>query len=145
MTDEDRMLLDTDIAHAEAPDGRPVLKAYRDSVGVWTIGLGTNLQELTIDEALAFRFLRDARRRAERELEAAYPWYRLASARRQRAFTEMHYNLGHSRFSGFTRMIAAAERGDWQACATEALDSKWAREDVGPIRSQRIADMISLG
>lgn len=144
MTDDDRAQLDQAIAFAEAPGGIPKLKAYQDTKGVWTIGLGTNLQELTIDEPTAFKWAREKRRLCEREAER-FPWYANLSGRRQRAIVEMIYNMGLTRFSGFTQMIAALERGDYAAAAVEALDSKWAREDVGPSRSHRIADMLSLG
>jgi lysozyme len=38
----------------------------------------------------------------------------------------MAFNLGGPRLAGFTRLRAAVMRGDWDAAAGEALDSRWA-------------------
>ena len=48
----------------------------------------------------------------------------------------MMFNLGAKRLSGFKRLLAAVERGDWNSAADEMLDSKWARQV--PARSGRL-------
>ena len=48
----------------------------------------------------------------------------------------MMFNLGAKRLSGFKRLLAAVERGDWNSAADEMLDSKWATQV--PARSGRL-------
>lgn len=140
MTAQDRIALARDTAEAEGY--RP--RAYRDSKGIWTIGYGTNLQELEIDRPLAEQWLASKLAQSERECER-FPWYAGMTARRQRAVCEMVYNMGLSRFLGFTKMIQALSNGNYTEAQVEALDSKWAREDVSQARSRRIAEMLKTG
>ena len=140
MNPDDRARLSEDVQAAEG--WRP--KAYLDSVGVLTIGFGTNLEELTIDRTLGAQWLAAGLASAEREAERGFPWYATASPRRQRAIVEMIYNMGLPRLRGFKGMLVACATGLWDVAATEALDSKWAKQ-VGPSRSQRIANMLKEG
>ena len=139
MTAFDRQQLAKDVQHAEGYRAR----AYRDSVGVLTIGYGTNLEELEIDEPLAARWLARKLAEAERELEQ-FGWYAGLTTTRQRALIELVYNLGLPRFLLFVNTIEALKRGAYTTAAAELLDSKWARQ-VGPTRSQRLAEMIRNG
>lgn len=117
--------------------------AYQDSVGVWTIGYGTNLQELTISEAQAETWLVKKLEQAEDECWR-FSWFAGLNAVRQRAIVELIYNLGLTRFRGFTRMLAALVRRDYVTAAAELLDSTWAGQ-VGPTRAHRLAEMIRTG
>ena len=55
----------------------------------------------------------------------------------------MMFNLGAKRLSGFSRLLAAIEREDWNSAADEMVDSKWHRQV--PERSGRlIARMRAL-
>lgn len=119
------------------------LKAYKDSVGVWTIGFGTNLQELEIDPSLAEEWLITKLIASERECER-FPWFAGLAERRKRAIAELVYNLGMPRFLGFTRMLTALSGRDYDTAALELLDSKWSQH-VGPNRSQRLARMLREG
>lgn len=118
-------------------------RAYQDTEGVWTIGYGTNLQELRIDEALARAWLL-------KDIDAAglyakrFPEYqKLDTLARQNVFTEMVYNMGPSRVAGFRNMLAAIRVGDWDDAAKEMLDSKWARQ-VGR-RAETLAALMKEG
>src|SRR3990167_1261855 len=106
MTPLDRQQLAKDVQHAEGYRAR----AYRDSVGVWTIGYGTNLQELDIDEPLAARWLARKLAEAERELEQ-FGWYAGLTTTRQRALIELVYNLGLPRGLFFLGIVGALEGG----------------------------------
>ena len=46
--------------------------------------------------------------------------------------------------SGFGRMLAAMERGDYDTAAKEMLDSKWAKQD-SPARARRLAKVMVRG
>lgn len=143
MTVLERNQLAVDVAHAEAPNGVPVLKAYQDSLGIWTIGLGTNLQELTISAEQARAWL--AQKLAEAEsLAMALPWFDGLTGGRQRAIVELLYNLGRPRFFGFHRMIEALEHRDYGRAADELIASAWYRQ-VGPTRGDRLAGLLRHG
>lgn len=113
--------------------------AYQDSVGVWTVGFGTNLQELSIDRPTAERWLNEALRRCETEA-ARFPWYATLNPPRQRVILEMLYNLGLTRFVGFLKMLAAIERKDYAQAAEQMMSSKWASQ-VG-VRATKLAAIM---
>ncbi|MBJ40083.1 MAG: hypothetical protein CMD83_16735 [Gammaproteobacteria bacterium] len=62
---------------------------------------------------------------------------------RQDAIIDMTFNLGISRLAQFQNMIAALAESRFDDAATEALDSRWARQ-VGQ-RAQTVAKMIRTG
>lgn len=118
-------------------------KAYQDTEGVWTIGYGTNLQELRIDEFLARKWLMEDLVEAIRGAKR-FPEYRdLNTQARREVFVEMVYNMGPSRVAGFKNMLSAIRRNDWADAADEMLDSKWARQ-VGQ-RARTLADLMKRG
>lgn len=136
MTDSDRAILQAELKVAEGYREN----AYQDTEGVWTIGYGTNLQELTIDKTLAEHWLNVKLQEAEREC-GRLPFYANLDPARQRVLVELMYNLGWPRLTKFVKMLTALARHDFQTAATELLDSRWA-EQVGPVRSLRIAKTL---
>ena len=117
--------------------------AYQDSVGVWTIGYGTNLQQLVINKGLADNWMRvELDRIASRLLEI--PSFRQCDEVRQDVLIEMCYQLGVAGCRRFKRMWAAIELQDWEAAADEMLDSKWAREQT-PSRARTLAGRMRAG
>src|SRR5687767_2864891 len=116
------------------------LKAYRDSKGIWTIGYGTNLQELEIDRPTAYRWLVDKLQQSEREAQR-FPWFAGLTDARKRAIVELIYNMGLPRVLGFVKFLTAMSQGDYVTARAEVLDSKW-RVDVGDVRAKRIADAV---
>lgn len=118
-------------------------EAYQDSEGIWTIGYGTNLQELTIDEGLARRWLLEAIDDARIHATRFPEWGKLDTPARRNVFIEMIYNMGPSRVSGFRNMLAAIREQDWNEASIEMLDSKWARQ-VGQ-RARTLAALMSKG
>lgn len=84
-------------------------------------------------------------RQAEADLRAVLPRFDGFTQNRKAALLGMCFNLGSSRFRGFRLMLAAIRAGDWKLAAHEALDSKWAKEDVGESRSGRIARQLREG
>lgn len=139
MTPLDRDALAADLRVAEGLR----LTAYQDSVGVWTVGYGKNLQDLTIPVTLAEQWLREAMDAAEQDA-LTFPWYAELSGRRQRAICELVYNLGLTRLRKFRRTLAAMADGDYAAASQRLMQSLWARQ-VGPTRARRIAAMIRNG
>lgn len=119
------------------------LKPYRDSVGKLTIGIGRNLDDRGITEAEAHMLMLTDIALVELELDRAVPWWRRMTDARKRALANMAFNLGLPKLLGFRNMLAALEAGDYETAASEALDSRWARQ-VGQ-RANRIAELILEG
>lgn len=121
--------------------------AYQDSIGACTIGVGRNIDSdhggvgLSSDE-IDYLLENDIIRHTK-ELAATFSWYNDLDEIRQEALIDMHFNLGHSRFCGFKKMIAALEEGDYHKAHDEMLDSKWALQ-VGD-RAKELAMMIWRG
>lgn len=116
---------------------------YRCTAGHLTIGIGRNLDTNGID-------LEEARYLLDRDIArchadlCSFPWYEPLDRIRRRALLDMRFQLGPRGFRGFKKMIAALERNDFEYASTEALDSKWARQD-SPRRALEITYMLRTG
>jgi len=135
-------------------------QAYRDSLGIWTIGVGFNLQRSDARTLLAWvgadydavmagaalsheqverlfdRCLTDT----EQSLRANVPGFSTLPETVRCVLIDMAFNLGWPRLRGFVGMLAAVQRRDWGLMADEMLDSLWARQ-VG-CRAQSLAAEI---
>ena len=119
------------------------LKPYLDTVGKLTIGIGRNLDDVGISGYEAAYLLENDITKARNELRKAFPWFPNLTCQRQDALTDMCFNVGLPRLQGFTKMIAAMERQDYETAAVEMLDSKWATQ-VGE-RATELAAIIRTG
>lgn len=104
------------------------LKAYRDIAGIWTIGVGRNLEHLGISEEEAYYLLDNDLTRCIRELNATYAWFADLDAMRQRVWVDLMFNLGATKLALFKKAIAAMNAGDYEGAAAELLNSQWARQ-----------------
>ena len=95
--------------------------------GVLTIGYGLNLDD-GISEPLAAKILEWIVDERTADLKRALPFWDNLSENRQEVFIEMAYNLGMSRFMGFHKMLAAADRGDTEAVCSEMENSRWFKQ-----------------
>jgi len=119
------------------------LKAYQDTVGIWTIGIGRNLQDVGVSMDEAEYMLANDIDVAVGELQRTFGWFEGLSDARQRVCVNMCFNLGLSRLLGFKKFLAAMAIGDWKTAGVEMLDSKWSRQ-VG-VRSTRLKDLLLEG
>lgn len=119
--------------------------AYQDSKGIWTCGVGFNIDKnhggRIPDEVRDF-WLDFLIKRTEAALDHALPWWRSQPAWVQECMTLMAYQLGVNGLLGFKNMIAAIQAGDYATARTEALDSDWARVD-SPARALRTVALLS--
>lgn len=118
-------------------------KAYKDTVGVWTVGYGTNLQTLEVSEALAAEWLDQRLDEARRYAETHAPEYAALSEARRDVVVEMIYNLGPAGYMGFVNTRKAMADGRFADAARGMLASKWARQ-VGR-RAERLARQMETG
>jgi lysozyme len=82
---------------------------------------------------------------AEAAAVRIFPAFLGYSRNRQAALLNLLFNMGETHFGTFHDLIAAVRAGDWQRAKREALDSKWAREDVAHSRSTRVAQQLADG
>lgn len=102
------------------------LAAYKDSVGVLTIGYGRNLEGLTINEYRANIWLYEDANTATNEVLKALPWITSVSEVREQVIVNMCFNLGINGLLKFEKMLTALKNEDYETAADEMLDSKWA-------------------
>ncbi|MDI9350363.1 MAG: glycoside hydrolase family protein [Candidatus Symbiobacter sp.] len=118
-------------------------KPYKDSVGLTTIGVGRNLDQVGLSDAeIAFLLENDIKRVAA-DLDRELPWWRNMTENRQRALANLGFNMGIRTLLGFKKTLAMLQNGQYDQAATNLLASKYATQ-VGP-RATRIADQIRLG
>jgi lysozyme len=126
-------------------------RAYRDTEGFWTIGVGHCLPaDLPVDEVQALEW-------TDEQIEAAFDedvaecirdaasfgWWHVLSPMRQAVIAAMCFQLGRRGVAGFTRMAEEAKAGRPHGVAREMLDSKWHRQT--PQRANRLAKAYRNG
>lgn len=121
------------------------LTAYRDSVGLWTIGVGhllgetPRMTEITLAEAYALF-------EADINMAEMKARFHAGSAEnedvRWRVLVNMAFNLG-DRLGQFKRFLGAIGVGDWTNASVYMLESKWAKQVGG--RAIRLSRMMLTG
>ena len=117
-------------------------RPYKCSAGALTIGYGTNLEELEVDEDTAEAWMVRDLEEAHDVLSQYAAFSRLDEVR-QCVLVEMAYNLGISGLKGFARMWAAIDRKDFVEAAKEGMDSLWAAQ-VGR-RAEILMERLETG
>lgn len=122
-----------------------VLKAYKDTVGVWTVGYGhAYVHPGTVwTQEQAEAALRADVEHTEVLLSAQLPWWSDLDDVRQDVIVNMAFNMGVSHLAQFHRTLSAIKRGDWQAAHDGMLASKWATQVGG--RAKRLAQQMLKG
>jgi len=129
----------------ECVGGRPNKRAYRDSKGIWTAGVGHNLQACVFSDAVIELWFTEDLEEAERAARVLFPSFDALSEARKAVLLNMAFNMGQDRFAGFGRMRGAVAAGDFMEAARQMRDSKWYREDVQKSRSERLIAMMEQG
>ncbi len=111
--------------------------------GKLTIGYGRNIEDIGISEAESGVLLTANMKEATDDLLMNFAWFSTLSDARQRALSDMRFQLGAAGFRAFKATIAALAIGDFQTAAGQILASKYA-EQV-PSRAKEIAQMIETG
>ena len=118
------------------------LKPYKCTAGKLTIGYGRNLEDVGITVKEAEFMLETDITRVVEALDDIFSFrlFCTLSNSRQRALTDMMFNLGHTRFKKFKKMIRAIKAGDFKQAARELLDSRYATQV--PRRAHTNADLM---
>ena len=119
------------------------LMPYKDSVGLLTIGCGRNIEERGISEDEMEHMLTNDIAIAVKDCCQIFSAFASHPAVVKRALVNMSFNLGAPTLRKFRNMIAAINAREYDLAATEALDSRWAKQ-VGQ-RAQRIASLLRKG
>ncbi len=120
--------------------------AYQDSRGVWTIGIGTNIDKdhgggITLDEA---RYLAMNRvQRFKEHLDTKIPWWRGLDPVRYTILLDMAFNLGPEGLLKFKNTLKAIEEERWVDAANGMRASLW-YDQVGN-RAKRLAIAMETG
>ena len=117
--------------------------AYEDSVGVLTIGVGRNIEEVGLSDDEIYYLLKNDIRRCETELHNSFRWYKDLDQVRQEAMINLCFNLGITKLRKFKLALRAMEVKDYEDAADEFLDSLWATQ-VGQ-RAVEVTYMIRFG
>ena len=122
--------------------------AYRDSLGVLTIGCGRNISDSEkhrgmglSDDEIDYMLSNDILRTIK-ELAEEYPWFNdMEEGARRDAIINMHFNLGRVRFASFKVALSHMDNANHKKAASEFLNSKWAKQVKS--RALEITDMIA--
>lgn len=146
------------------------LNVYRCPAGIWTIGVGRNLEakgltkqekekilgvgglsklevidvllERGISREEALYLLDNDIVDCRRDLER-YDWYTKLDPVRQKVLIDMRLNLGMAGLLEFKRMIVALAAQDYERAADEMEDSKWYPQVK--TRGVRLVEMMRTG
>lgn len=148
-----RAALRTDVMQAEGFRRFPYFdccgKPYKSCTcgsrqGHLTIGYGRNLDDVGLSKLEGEVLLDHDLHTAEASAARAFDWFLPLNELRQRAITEVIFNLGMTKFREFRQTILAIKVGQFRAAAANLLDSKW-KTQVGEARSSRIARYLKDG
>ena len=116
------------------------LHMYQDSVGIWTIGVGHNLEDKGISERVAALMLEDDIEDALTDLQRNINFFDELPEQAQEALVNLCFNLGIPRLMQFKKTLAFLKECKWEKAANELLDSRYASQ-VG-YRAVEVAQMI---
>lgn len=129
------------------------LKAYKDTVGVWTVGYGrAHVPAGTvITREQAEAWLIEDIISHNRTIHAALPWLKNLDPVRRRVVENMHFNMGWDNpktpelegLSSFKNTLAHIQAGQWEKAAAGMRGSLWAKQVKG--RAQRLAREMETG
>ena len=125
---------------------------YIDSVGVPTIGFGTceyspgvpvTMADYGVTRDQATVLMQTDLWTAVEDAQGLFSTFEQMNSVRQEVVSNMAYNMGLGRLSGFTKMIRACDVLDWNTAADEMVDSLWYNQ-VGT-RSMRLVNQMRDG
>lgn len=119
------------------------LRAYIDTRGKVTVGVGRNLSDVGLSLGEAMDLLDHDLAGTIGAMEHAFPWFPRLDGMRQRVLVDMAFNLGTDGLRNFPLFLEAVRTGDYDEAANEMLNSQWATQVKG--RAIRLARMMRTG
>lgn len=128
-------------------------KAYQDSRGIWTIGIGHNLEadgfspeearlQVWTDDQISTQLEKDIREALE-GIDLKLPWTNSLDDNRHAVIVGMAFQLGLDGLLKFKNTLRAVQEGRWQLAHDNMLQSRWASQ--APKRVARLADIMLTG
>ena len=119
------------------------LEAYKDTLGVWTIGYGHAHVEpgLCWTQSKADEQLRADLTAVITQLDRLLPWWRTLCDARRYVLLSMAFELGVRGLLGFGHALDAIRHQQFTRAATLLLASKWASQV--PHRARRMTRILS--
>tara|TARA_R110002110_G_scaffold94550_1_gene244982 strand:+ start:61 stop:468 length:408 start_codon:yes stop_codon:yes gene_type:complete len=115
---------------------------YKCTAGYDTIGYGKRIKYLQVTEEQSTEWLEEDLENLKYTLSGKYDWFLPAPQEVKDIVMNISYQLGVSGFSKFRKTIKYIANKDYEMCAVEMLDSKWAREDT-PRRAKELSDRMA--
>jgi lysozyme len=126
------------------------LKAYKDKLGILTIGYGHTsdatlkvTEGLTITEDEADSLLDKDFEEAVTGTQEVVPFFNALDGPRKGALVNMCFQMGAQSLSGFHGTLNAMDEADWDSASKHIMSSKYARQTRA--RATRIAYRIRTG
>lgn len=118
-------------------------KPYRDTVGKLTIGVGHNLDDLGISNAIIDALLLEDINIAVTNIKKLIPNFDQLSDNRKIVVTDMMFNMGYDTLSKFKTTLGYISSGAYTKAADAMLQSLWAKQ-VGN-RAVELSEMMRNG
>ena len=115
-------------------------KVYKCTENYDTIGYGFAIKDLVMDEDIAEMILIRKLDSLKKRILTKFPFVVDLPESVKDVVIEMCYQLGLGGFSKFKKTIALLRLGNYEACSSEMLDSRWARQT--PNRAKRLSKII---
>lgn len=134
----------------EVEEGKRNL-AYQDSKGIWTIGIGHNVETRPISDLAVKIIFEDDVNTVVELLDKYLPWWRNEDAVRQNALIDLGFNLGvgpseedkEGKLLTFKNTLKCWKEKDYVGASNGLAASLWYKQ-VGS-RGKRIVKMVSTG
>jgi GH24 family phage-related lysozyme (muramidase) len=118
-------------------------KIYTDTVGKVTCGIGHNLSDKGVSDAVIDLLYQEDVADAIADVKKLIPAFDSLSDNRKIALTDFSFQLGYFKMSQFTNSIALLNSGKFSDAADNMLQSLWAKQV--PSRAKEVTDMIRNG
>jgi len=115
---------------------------YQDSKGIWTIGIGRNIQERGLSDEEAYYLLtNDIKDAIEDSIKIIgnKDWQELGFNQKL-AVINMMFNMGFNKFSEFKNTLRLIKADRYEEAKDNALKSLWAKQVKS--RAKRVTDLL---
>lgn len=121
--------------------------AYKDSKGIWTIGVGFNIDKDHnggLDDTEISFILQHRIDKASAAVLKRFPFLVTLDDTRHDIIVQMAYQMGVDGLAAFIHFMEAVSQHNWVVASKEMMDSKWAKVD-SPARAARLSKRMLTG